>query len=106
MMIALGIYDRLTPGALTGGKNIAGTGTVNSEGEIGSIGGIRQKMYGAERSGATHFLAPVGNCSEVVGHIPTGLTVISVRTFEEALAATEAIANGRDTKQLGSCSTK
>jgi Lon-like protease len=106
MMFALGIYDRLTPGALTGGKNIAGTGTVNSLGEIGSIGGIRQKMYGAERSGATHFLAPVGNCSEVVGHIPTGLTVISVRTFDEALVAVEAIANGRDTKQLGSCSTK
>jgi PDZ domain-containing protein len=106
MMFALGIYDRLTPGALTGGKNIAGTGTVNSLGEIGPIGGIRQKMYGAERSGATHFLAPVGNCSEVVGHIPTGLTVISVRTFDEALVAVEAIANGKDTKQLGSCSTK
>jgi PDZ domain-containing protein len=106
MMFALGIYDQLTPGALTGGKNIAGTGTVNAEGAIGPIGGIRQKMYGAERSGATHFLAPAENCSEVVGHIPTGLTVISVRTFDEALVVVDAIANGKDTKQLGSCSTK
>jgi PDZ domain-containing protein len=105
MMFALGIYDQLTPGALTGGKNIAGTGTVNAEGSVGPIGGIRQKMYGAQRSGATHFLAPIDNCSEVVGHIPTGLTVISVRNFEEALAAVETIARGSDLSRLGSCGT-
>jgi PDZ domain-containing protein len=105
MMFALGIYDQLTPGALTGGKNIAGTGTVNAEGTVGPIGGIRQKMYGAQRSGATHFLAPIDNCSEVVGHIPTGLTVISVRNFEEALAAVETIARGSDLSRLGSCGT-
>jgi PDZ domain-containing protein len=106
MMFALGIYDQLTPGALTGGKNIAGTGTVNAEGTVGPIGGIRQKMYGAQRSGATHFLAPIDNCSEVVGHIPTGLTVISVRNFEEALAAVETIARDSDLSRLGTCGTK
>ena len=97
------MYPQL--GALTGGKNIAGTGTVNAEGTVGPIGGIRQKMYGAQRSGATHFLAPIDNCSEVVGHIPTGLTVISVRNFEEALAAVETIARGSDLSRLGSCGT-
>ena len=51
-MFALGIIDKLTPGALTGGKSIAGTGTIDSAGEIGKIGGIRQKMYGASDAGA------------------------------------------------------
>lgn len=106
MMFALGIYDQLTPGALTGGKNIAGTGTVNSLGEIGPIGGIKQKMYGAQRSGATHFLAPAQNCSDVVGQVPTGLTVFSVRTFDEALAAVKAIATGKGLARISTCDTQ
>lgn len=106
MMFALGIYDQLTPGSLTGGKNIAGTGTIDSNGAIGPIGGIRQKMYGAVRSGATHFLAPVENCSEVSGHVPAGLTVITVETFDESIRIVEAIAKGSDLAQFGTCGTK
>lgn len=106
MMFALGIYDQLTPGSLTGGKNIAGTGTIDSKGVIGPIGGIRQKMYGAIRSGATHFLAPVENCSEVVGHVPAGLTVVTVETFDESVSIVEAIAKNKDLSQFGTCGTK
>lgn len=103
MMFALGIFDQLTPGSLTGGKNIAGTGTIDSKGVIGPIGGIRQKMYGAVRAGATHFLAPVENCSEVVGHVPAGLTVITVGTFDESVSIVEAIAKDKDLSQFGAC---
>ena len=103
MMFALGIFDQLTPGSLTGGKNIAGTGTIDSKGVIGPIGGIRQKMYGAVRSGATHFLAPVENCSEVTGHVPAGLTVLTVETFDESLSIVEAIAKNQDLTQFGTC---
>lgn len=103
MMFALGIIDKLTPGAMTGGEEIAGTGTVSASGNVGPIGGIRQKLYGATAAGADWFLAPERNCDDVVGHIPVGLTVFSVATLEDALAAVDAIGNG-DTDELADCS--
>ena len=57
MMFALGIMDVLTPGELNGGENVAGTGTITSDGTVGPIGGIRQKMWGAVDSDADWFLA-------------------------------------------------
>ena len=87
-----GIYDKLTPGALTGGAKIAGTGTIASDGTVGPIGGIQQKLYGARDGGARWFLAPSANCNEVVGHVPDGLSVVKVSTFAEARSAVEAIA--------------
>ena len=94
-MFALAVYDTLTPGALTGGQEIAGTGTIDSAGRVGPIGGIRQKLVGARDGGATWFLAPADNCSEVVGHVPDGLRVVRVGTFAEARGAVEAIADRR-----------
>ncbi|HSL37340.1 MAG TPA: S16 family serine protease, partial [Arthrobacter sp.] len=78
MMFALGIVDTVTPGDLTGGKHVAGTGTITPEGLVGPIGGISQKMHGARSGGATLFLAPAANCDDVVGHIPDGLQVVRV----------------------------
>jgi PDZ domain-containing protein len=92
MMFSLAIYDKLTPGALTGGINIAGTGTIDSAGKVGPIGGIAQKLVGAKRGGAAWFLAPAENCNEVVGHIPDGLQVVKVATFAQARDAVKAIA--------------
>lgn len=103
MMFALGIYDKLTPGELTGGEHIAGTGTIAGDGAVGAIGGIVQKMYGAQSAGADWFLAPVSNCGEVVGRIPGGLEVFAVATLDEAIATVEAISAG-DTADLARCS--
>ena len=103
MMFALGIIDKLTPGELNGGENVAGTGTIAGDGTVGPIGGIRQKMYGAKDAGATWFLSPTANCNEVTGHIPGGLTVFSVDTLDDALAALEVIADGGDTSKLPTC---
>ena len=94
LMFSLGIYDKLTDGALTGGRNIAGTGTIDSAGAVGPIGGIRQKMVGARRSGATFFLAPADNCDEVRGHEPDGMEVVKVATFDEAERAVASIGTG------------
>lgn len=91
-MFALGIYDTLTPGAMTGGQEIAGTGTIDADGEVGPIGGIRQKLAGARSGGADWFLAPAANCDEVVGHVPRGLRVVRISTFDEARRAVEDIA--------------
>jgi len=102
-MLALGIYDKLTPGELTGGERIAGTGTIAADGEVGAIGGIRQKLYGASEAGADWFLAPAANCDEVVDHIPGGMQVFAMSTLDEALKTVQTIADGGDTSRLARC---
>ena len=103
MMFALGVVDEITPGSLTGGKDISGTGTINMDGQVGPIGGIQQKMAGARNSGSRFFLAPASNCDEVRGHEPEGMQVFAVSTLHEAVTATEAIASG-NTSGLTTCS--
>jgi PDZ domain-containing protein len=95
MVFALGIIDALTPGDLTGGKRIAGTGTIDADGTVGPIGGIQQKLVGARRAGADYFLAPSVNCDEVRNHVPDGLQVVKVSTLTDARRAMDAIASGR-----------
>lgn len=103
MMFALGIYDTLTPGALTGGAHIAGTGTVDADGAVGPIGGIRQKMIGARDAGAEWFLAPVDNCGEVRGHVPGGLRVFAVASVDEAVDVVAAIGRDASTTEFPGC---
>lgn len=103
LMFALGIVDELTPGAMTGGTIWAGTGTITATGDVGPIGGIVQKLHGAADAEATHFLAPVENCAEVVGHIPDGITVFAVDTLGDAITAVETIALNEDTSMLPTC---
>ena len=105
MMFALGVVDEITPGALTGGKDISGTGTIDINGQVGPIGGIQQKMAGARKAGSTFFLAPTSNCDEVKGHEPEGMKVFAVGTLHEAVTATKAIASG-DTSGLATCSAQ
>ena len=105
MMFALGIYDQLTPGELTGGNHIAGTGTIDSSGTVGPIGGIRQKLYGAQQAGAKFFLAPEKNCPEVSGNIPAGMKVFKVADFDDALLAVERIGKQQDLSSLPTCNT-
>lgn len=103
LMFSLGIIDTVTPGDLTGGKHIAGTGTISPDGVVGPIGGIAQKMHGARDGGATLFLAPAGNCAEVAGHIPDGLQVVRVENLAEARSAVERVGSGGDTSGLPTC---
>jgi PDZ domain-containing protein len=93
-MFALGIIDKLTSGDMAHGQKIAGTGTMDTDGNVGAIGGIRQKMAGSRRDGATWFLAPKSNCNEVVGHVPSGLHVLAVSTLHQAREDVIAIGHG------------
>ena len=90
MMFALAIVDKLTPEDLTGGGHVAGTGTIDPAGTVGAIGGIRQKLAGAREAGATLFLMPEVHCEEAAGHVPDGLTLVPVTTFQGALDALAA----------------
>jgi len=90
LMFTLGIIDKLTPEDLTGGGHVAGTGTIDPDGTVGPIGGIRQKLAGARNGGAELFLMPERHCAEAKGHVPDGLTVVPVATLTDAVEAVQA----------------
>jgi PDZ domain-containing protein len=92
--LALGIIDKLTPGGLTGGRTIAGTGTIDKQGKVGPIGGIQQKVAAAVSAGATVFFAPANECAEAKAAAPSTLTLISVKTLHDAVTALKAIKSG------------
>ncbi|HEX7589545.1 MAG TPA: S16 family serine protease [Demequinaceae bacterium] len=91
LIFTLAIVDLLTPQDELQGAKVAGTGTISPNGDVGPIGGIALKMIGARRAGVDWFLAPESNCSEVVGHVPAGLRVVSVANLSEAYDAIVAI---------------
>ncbi|MGC9668848.1 PDZ domain-containing protein [Planosporangium sp. 12N6] len=95
LMFTLGIIDKLDPTDLTGGKVIAGTGTIDDAGKVGSIGGIPQKLVAAKRDGATVFLTPAGNCAEAMANAVPGLPLAKVATVDDALAALQAVREHR-----------
>ncbi|WP_329247699.1 PDZ domain-containing protein [Streptomyces canus] len=105
LMFALGIYDKLTPGSLTGGKFVAGTGTIDDDGKVGPIGGIEMKTVGARDKGAQYFLTPADNCAAAAKDTPGGLTLVKVNTIDDALGALKDIREGR-TSDLPKCTTK
>ncbi|GAA4298030.1 PDZ domain-containing protein [Streptomyces venetus] len=102
LMFALGIYDKLTPGSLTGGKFVAGTGTIDDRGKVGPIGGIEMKTVGARAKGARYFLTPADNCAAAAKDTPEGLTLIKVDTIGDALGALKDLRSG-DTAALPKC---
>ncbi|MFI1046013.1 YlbL family protein [Streptomyces griseoruber] len=102
LMFALGIYDKLTPGSLTGGKFVAGTGTIDDEGKVGPIGGIEMKTVGARSQGAQYFLTPADNCAAAAKDTPSGLRLVKVDTIDDALSALKDIRSG-DTADLPKC---
>ena len=103
LMFALTVIERLTPGAMTGGASIAGTGTITGDGVVGPIGGIPQKVRGAAEAGATTFLAPTANCEELAGRVPEGLTVYPVDTLGQARDIVEAVARGESPAAARTC---
>ncbi|MFE9861651.1 PDZ domain-containing protein [Streptomyces sp. NPDC005506] len=103
LMFSLGIVDKLTPGQLTGGKFIAGTGTIDDQGKVGPIGGINMKLVGARDAGARYFLTPGDNCKAAASDTPSGLTLVKVKTIDDAKQSLEKIRTG-DTTGLPSCS--
>ncbi|MFC9470202.1 S16 family serine protease, partial [Streptomyces coelicoflavus] len=102
LMFALGIYDKLTPGDLTGGKFVAGTGTIDDNGKVGPIGGIGMKTIGAHDKGARYFLTPADNCAAAAEDTPDGLTLVKVDTIDDALGALKDIRSGK-TADLPKC---
>lgn len=97
MMFALAIYDLLTPGALTGGRFIAGTGEISVDGDVGVIGGVQQKIAGAYAAGARYFFVPAGNCSEAAHSPLVGkIELMKVTTLSQAISDLRALNSGNE----------
>lgn len=103
LMLTLGIIDELTEKDLTAGEVIAGTGTINYLGEVGPIGGIRQKLEGAKDSGTDLFLAPIDNCDEISSDKYKNMPVVAVANLSEAINAIETFTKSGNIQGLRTC---
>ena len=89
LMWTLGLVDVLTPGDLTHGHVVAGTGVIEPNGKVDPIGGIQQKVVAAERAGATVFFAPASETADAQA-VAHRMTIVSVRTYADALSWLQA----------------
>ncbi|MFJ5263536.1 S16 family serine protease [Streptomyces sp. NPDC088387] len=98
LLFSLGIVDKLdgdgSGGDLTGGRTIAGTGTISADGKVGAVGGVALKTQAAHRDGATVFLVPKAECSDARSELPKGLRLIPVTTLDGAIDSLTALSTG------------
>ena len=96
LMMSLTIYNSLVPEDITGGKKIVGTGTIDIDGNVGEIGGVKYKLIGAVKNDADVFICPEENYEEAVKVAldkDYDIPIISVSTFLEAIEALEELNN-------------
>jgi PDZ domain-containing protein len=90
LAFAIGIVELLTSENVLQGKSVAVTGSIDSAGKVGSIGGVAEKILAAKKAGATLILVPQANCQDLapnIATIPSGIKVAAVSSLEEAMAA-------------------
>lgn len=99
LLFSLGIVDKLdgdgSGGDLTGGRNIAGTGTIDTDGKVGAVGGVALKTQAARRDGATVFLVPRAECGDAKSQLPKGLRLVPVTTLQGAVDSLAALEKGK-----------
>ncbi|MEL4163371.1 PDZ domain-containing protein [Corynebacterium bovis] len=95
LMFSLAVVDKLSPGELSGGRFIAGTGTIDADGSVGPIGGITHKIAAAAHAGAEAFLVPEGNCAEATSRGYDGdPTLIKVSSLDQAVDELDTFTSG------------
>ncbi|WP_404815488.1 S16 family serine protease [Streptomyces thermolineatus] len=98
LMFTLGIVDKIdgdgSGGDLTGGRTIAGTGTIEPDGTVGPVGGVPLKTQAAKRDGATVFLVPEAECAAARAELPEGLRLVPVGELDDALESLKALRTG------------
>lgn len=94
LAFALGLVERLTDEVIAGSIKVAATGTIAADGTVGSIGGTRQKAYGAARDGAEVMFIPLANCADVSEPFVRGVQLVPVRTLSEAIESLELLQAG------------
>lgn len=94
LAFTLTLIDRLSPGALTGDQRVAVTGTIETDGSVGAIGGLRQKVAAVRRTGAAFFIVPkaqgedgLDGLAEARKAAGPNLEIVPVANLDEALKA-------------------
>ncbi|HXH80517.1 YlbL family protein [Nocardioides sp.] len=105
LMLSLAIYDTLTPGSLTGGEVVAGSGTIDAEGRTGAIGGVQQKIAGAQDAGAELFMVAADNCPDTLELDSGDMRLVRAETMHDAVEAITAWAEDHDA-DLPTCEDK
>ncbi len=94
LVFSLAVIDKLTTGDLSGSEFVAGTGTIDADGKVGSIGGITHKIVAAQEAGATVFLVPAENCDEAKSAHEDGMDLVKVENLGGAVDALKALSAG------------
>lgn len=90
LMLALAVFERITPGDLVGERVVAGSGTIDGAGTVSPVGGLREKLAGAERAGADIFFVPAANCPDLAG-VEATVRIVSVETLEDAIVSLDML---------------
>ncbi|KQX52712.1 MULTISPECIES: S16 family serine protease [unclassified Streptomyces] len=102
LLFSLGIVDKLdgdgNGGDLTGGRTVAGTGTIEPDGTVGAVGGVSLKTQAAARDGATVFLVPKAECSDARAELPKGLRLVPVTALSDAVSSLRNLEQGQESK--------
>lgn len=85
LMMALNVYNNLIPEDITNSLVVAGTGTIEIDGSVGPVGGIKQKVIAAKRAGAELILVPTANFEEAIPMATESTAIAAIDSFEEAL---------------------
>ncbi len=102
LVFALAIYDKITDGPLLAGRHVAGTGSITPEGDVGAIGGIQEKIAGADDAGADVFLVPAPNCGDLAG-VRTKMTLVKIATLADAVSALQTLATPGGADRVPHC---
>lgn len=102
LVLSLGVYETIASTDLLGDLDVAGTGEISPDGTVGAIGGIHQKIAGAQRSGSKIFLVPAANCQDVKG-VSTRMTLVKVSTLKDAISALQKLRQGIDVEEIPHC---
>lgn len=103
VIFSLAIYDLVTPDEdLLAGRDVAGTGTIRPDGTVGPIGGIQEKIQGAQRAGSKIFLVPAANCKDLAG-VRTDMELVKVATLRDAITGLQKLKASQDGTGVPRC---
>lgn len=94
LMLSLALFNALTESDITGGKNISGTGTIDEDGNVGEISGVKYKLSGAVRSNSKIFIVPDANYEEAIKEKDKHnykIEIIRAYTFNQVLEELEQL---------------
>ena len=88
LMLSLAIYNRLISEDITKGRKIVGTGTIDANGKVGAIGGVKYKIIGANSGKVDIFFVPEENFDEAIKFKEEkgyDLNIVKVKTLDDAI---------------------